>query len=108
MQINSRQPPPPALILWTTFSVLQRSHFAFGNAAALWKSFLVLELDMYFGNNTLTHSLVDREMYSPRIQEEPLKFGWAITKNIIMLLYLWPEMFHLESKYTIEIILKSN
>ena len=80
----------------------------FGNAAALWKSFLVLELDMYFGNNTLTHSPVDQETYSPRIQEEPLKFGWAITKNIIMLLYLWPEMFHLESKYTIVILFISN
>ena len=99
MQINSRQPhPPPALILWTTFSALQRSHFAFGNAAALWKSFLVLELDMYFGNNILTHFPVDREMYSPRIQEGPLKSGWTITKNIIMPLYLWQKMFHSESK----------
>ena len=104
MQINSTL---KLLLIHTTYSAFQRSHFVFGNAAALWKSFLVLELDMYFGNNTLTHSLVDQEMYSPRIQEEPLKFGWAITKNIIMLLYLWPEMFHLESKYIIEIILKS-
>lgn len=38
------------------------------------------------------------EMFLHEIQDEQRRCGWKITSSIIMLQFLWPKIYHLESK----------